>query len=73
MTPRQRCLSAVRGGLANAKDDLHRAEAAFRNYSQTELNEPHRASDMTPAGILEDYRKSVTDWNAALDWLESKQ
>jgi len=61
---------AVQDKLGEAQDDLHRAEAFFKDRA---LDEQHGASGLTKQQILDGYRSNVKRWEVALASLGAAQ
>ena len=53
-------------------DDLERAEHAFHGMSEEELDQEYGRSEQTCREILEGYRDSRRDHEAACNWLANR-
>jgi hypothetical protein len=51
-------------------DNLERATAAFRHYTEKQLDEPYGQSDNTPRQILEQYRINREEHDTVTKWIE---
>ncbi len=64
---KQFILKQMRG---SRPDNFYRAQAAFRGLSDDQMNEQYGQSGRTRREILEGYREHLTEWDAAIAWLE---
>lgn len=51
-------------------DSLERAESAWRNLSEEDLNKPYGQSDKTKRELLLGWREKRAQFDAAREWLE---
>lgn len=51
-------------------DNLYRAKAAFKNYTEERLNSEYGESGKTPNEILAGYEKHEANIDAALTWIK---
>ena len=59
--------AAVKARLDSARDNLHRASAAFRYLAPEQMAEQHGESGRTRADIVTGYEQEVMRWEQALD------
>lgn len=59
-------IQAVRQRLANAQDDLSRANMAFGRMTPDQLKEQHGQSGRTRGEIYRGYQDEVARWEKAL-------
>ena len=52
-------------------DDLYRAEAAFKGYTDEQLDTKYGQSDQTCREILEGYRACNAKIDAAIEWAKA--
>ena len=52
-------------------DDLERAEHAFKNYTEKQMDSEYGQSGKTARQILTDYRVDRTDINNAIMWVKN--
>lgn len=57
---------AVKAQLANAEDNLWRAESAFRGLPPSKMAEEYGESGQSRQSILDGYRAASARWKAAL-------
>ncbi len=58
--------------MRNAKgDDLERANIAFGDFTEKELDEPHGQSGRTRREVWQDYKDDRAKWYKAFHWLEN--
>lgn len=64
-------LSIVKSNLSGANDNLHRAQAQFKNLSEKELNRKYGGSDSTCGEILSSYQDKVSELKRCVIWVET--
>jgi hypothetical protein len=63
---------AIQGLKRMKGDDLHRARAAFRNYTPEQMQKEYGQSGDTPAQILADYEAYERKIDEAILWVTSR-
>ena len=72
MNPKEEVLKIVQAQLISAKDNLYRANRAFKGMTQEEINKEHGQSGRKRGDILDEYREKELKLYKCVDWVNSQ-